>query len=131
LEESSSEDETQQAGLPHDIPPSQVLTPSKLFCEESEADSNSGSGTIIASELPQKDYEMTAIHDRNLDPKEKKQVHCWNVTEMLKALRDGKPPQDDSGETATDHALNQLNYKRFFALKSIGIFEGKEQGQKN
>ena len=36
---------------------------------------------------------------------------------MLADLRARRPPSDNSEETDTDHALNQLNYRNFAALQ--------------
>jgi len=54
----------------------------------------------------------------SLDSEEKECLHCQNaIAEMLKDLKAGKMPHNNSPETSTDQALNQLNYKNLPTLQ--------------
>ena len=112
-EESSSEDEIQPTRSPQ-LKKSTVMMqmPDIANPEESKADSELESGTIVGSVTPVskgvEDHETT---------EDREQLECQQViTQMLKDLHDGKTPHDGTKETLTGHALNQLNYKNFPAL---------------
>ena len=112
-EESSSEDEIQPTrSLQLKKSTVMMQMPEIANPEESEADSELESGTIVGSVTPVskgvEDHETT---------EDREQLECQQViAQMLKDLRDGKTPHDGTEETLTDRALNQLNYKNFPAL---------------
>ena len=54
----------------------------------------------------------------HIDPEGRERLRCETVVaQMLQDLQDRKIPHDQSEETPTDQALNQLNYKNFPALR--------------
>jgi hypothetical protein len=81
--------------------------------EESEAGSELGSGTIVGSTM----LVSKGVEDHETT-EEREQSQCQQVVaQMLKDLWDGKTLHDGTEETSTDHALNQLNFKNFPALR--------------
>jgi hypothetical protein len=103
-EESASEDEIQP------IRPARLSTMQIIIDpEESETDSELGSGTVVGS--------ISKSVEGRKSPKERERLQSQHiVAQMLKDLQDGKTPHDGSEETSMDCALNQLNHKNFPAL---------------
>jgi hypothetical protein len=120
-EESSSEDEICPAGICRSRPCGVPVASHETLAPDDNSESESGSDSETV-ELWENDGQKTwtPASEESLDPlaEENERLRCRNaVAEMLKDLKAGKVPHDNSPETSTDRGLNQLNYKNLPALR--------------
>lgn len=114
-ESSSSEDEIKICrSQPCGVPVSSHET------SDSSSDLESWSETREMAGLWENNSQWIPASEESLDPEEKEQLRCRNaIAEMLKDLKAGKVPHDNSPETSTDQGLNQLNYKTSLTFEGL------------